>query len=418
MLELLAWPLLPFLGYWVGTWGRRDESAAGWAVALGVAAGGVGWTSGWFARVPVEPWISAGFSWLISSGYVLQRGKKGRLAKDETAELSRLKERAAELEREHAALRNDLQKSEREEARAFQIYALAKSLTESLSWDSMVNRFSQVLQQVTGSTDFLLYFTSWPSGEPELKLKSGVWPKESLPSAAPGPHPRWLPYGNSTLLQVPLRQGEELMGVLWIRWSDDSRPSVAEIEPVFEHLLIGFQKASLFARMESLSRLDGLTGVLRRQNFLEHVDAEWKRARAFRTTFSLMLVDADHFKKINDRHGHPVGDTVLARLGEILKQGVYETDAVGRYGGEEFAVLLSRSEPECVRRKADILRERMAGEDFQAGAERFKATISIGLAHFPRDGHTVEQLLEAADRALYAAKELGRNRVVDFQEIK
>jgi diguanylate cyclase (GGDEF)-like protein len=102
----------------------------------------------------------------------------------------------------------------------------------------------------------------------------------------------------------------------------------------------------------------------------------------------------------------------LRRTGQILKESVYETDIVGRYGGEEFIILLPRAEAAGVMRKAEALRQRFEQEVISSGFENLKITVSIGLAHYPQGGKTADALISSTDRALYQAKETGRNRVV------
>src|SRR5258706_14740655 len=97
-----------------------------------------------------------------------------------------------------------------------------------------------------------------------------------------------------------------------------------------------------------------------------------------------MMVDVDHFKQVNDSHGHAAGDAVLKRIAELLKESVYETDVVGRYGGEEFILLLPKADPEGVRRKAEALRQKIEKEVISAGFEKLKLTISVGLRPYPQ----------------------------------
>jgi diguanylate cyclase (GGDEF)-like protein len=130
-----------------------------------------------------------------------------------------------------------------------------------------------------------------------------------------------------------------------------------------------------------------------------------------------MIADIDHFKRLNDTYGHQFGDAVLKRVAQLLKAGVYETDFVGRYGGEEFGIVLPRADSAGLLRKAETIRSRIAAETFSQGLEKVKLTVSIGIAHFPRDGAGPDELVAAADKALYAAKEGGRDRVVDAGSI-
>jgi len=131
-----------------------------------------------------------------------------------------------------------------------------------------------------------------------------------------------------------------------------------------------------------------------------------------------MLLDIDHFKDLNDTYGHQFGDQVLQQLGEILRGSVYDTDFVGRYGGEEFAILLPRAQPDGVLRKGEAIRSAVEGRAFQLAGERVQVTVSIGIAHFPRDGQTEDLIVQQADQALYEAKERGRNRVVDISDVR
>ena len=108
---------------------------------------------------------------------------------------------------------------------------------------------------------------------------------------------------------------------------------------------------------------------------------------------------------------------MLKRVGALLRAGVYETDFVGRYGGEEFGIVLPRADFAGVRRKAEAIRSKIEEENFVQGLETVKLTVSTGIAHFPRDGMTARDLIAGADKALYKAKETGRNKVVDAGDV-
>jgi diguanylate cyclase (GGDEF)-like protein len=178
-----------------------------------------------------------------------------------------------------------------------------------------------------------------------------------------------------------------------------------------EELGMALNKAILFSQMEMHSRVDGLTGLLRRQPFMDRLAEELKKAKAFNTPFCVLMVDIDHFKAVNDSHGHGAGDIVLGRIGQLLKEAFYETDVVGRYGGEEFIVLLPRAHLDGVLRKAEAMRKRIEAELIVCGFTQLKVTVSIGVARYPDHGLTGEDVIAGADRALYQAKESGRNRV-------
>ena len=156
-------------------------------------------------------------------------------------------------------------------------------------------------------------------------------------------------------------------------------------------------------------RIDALTGVLNRRSLETAIHAHFEAHERF----AVLFADIDHFKSINDRFGHDVGDTVLKAVAEMLKEGIRPGDAVGRYGGEEFVLLVTGAGPESARLVAERHRKTIAGIDF-SGIGPDQVTLSIGVAVFePEAGdETPEDLVKRADLALYRAKNEGRNRVM------
>ncbi|MDO8757631.1 MAG: GGDEF domain-containing protein, partial [Elusimicrobiota bacterium] len=219
---------------------------------------------------------------------------------------------------------------------------------------------------------------------------------------------------------VPIREGNEILGYLYARVPEGSSSEawLAKTQSFVSELGVAFRRVKLFQEVERLSEIDGLTGVRRRGAFDKKINEELVRAKTFKTTFGLMLLDIDHFKSLNDRFGHPFGDQVLKRLGSVLNSLVYDTDFVARYGGEEFAIVLPRAEPAGALRKAEAIRAAIEAELFSVGFEELRVTVSIGVSHFPRDASTPEELVARADAALYAAKSAGRNRVVDSDALR
>jgi diguanylate cyclase (GGDEF)-like protein len=163
--------------------------------------------------------------------------------------------------------------------------------------------------------------------------------------------------------------------------------------------------------LERLATTDVLTGVCNRRVLLERLELELRRCRRYSSRLCVLLLDLDHFKRVNDAHGHLAGDAVLLAVGRILRTRVRGTDVAGRYGGEEFCVVLPETDLEPGRELAERLRQHVAAEPFTAGATTFHVTCSVGVAHFGDPRQKVTDLLQAADEALYRAKELGRDRV-------
>jgi two-component system cell cycle response regulator len=164
--------------------------------------------------------------------------------------------------------------------------------------------------------------------------------------------------------------------------------------------------------MSSVVR-DGMTKLFNKRYFIERLDSELKFAQRHGTTLSLLMLDLDHFKKINDTLGHLAGDTVLATVAAVLLKAVRNEDVVARFGGEEFAIILRAIDVEPAQLTAERLRKLVEGTPIILdGGKQTRATVSIGLASYPTTPcKTLEELVDAADKALYRAKDGGRNRV-------
>ncbi len=166
--------------------------------------------------------------------------------------------------------------------------------------------------------------------------------------------------------------------------------------------------------LEQLSFTDPLTGLGNRRHFEERLHQEIARARREGGVLSCLMVDLDHFKRINDRYGHPAGDAVLREVARALRTGVRAFDTVARYGGEEFVLLLPGARQEGALSAAEALRQTIAGLRIRVEglAEPISVTASIGVASFNGRHEGEPRLLEGADQAVYRAKRDGRNRVV------
>lgn len=155
---------------------------------------------------------------------------------------------------------------------------------------------------------------------------------------------------------------------------------------------------------------DSLTGLLNHTAIHEQLDREIAQAARRKAPLSFAMLDIDHFKRVNDVYGHPVGDQVLKRLSQMLKQRLRRTDTVGRYGGEEFALVLSDVNASAAFKMLDTIRNDFSTVRHHAGEKEFAVTFSCGVADFPSFGK-LSTLCEAADKALYEAKHAGRNNV-------
>jgi diguanylate cyclase (GGDEF)-like protein len=171
------------------------------------------------------------------------------------------------------------------------------------------------------------------------------------------------------------------------------------------------------AQVEALSRTDSLTGMLNRYRFMEIVQQEFDRAVRSGTPFSLLLLDLDHFKRVNDTYGHLVGDLVLKEISHQLQAEVRSVDAVGRFGGEEFVVVLPSMELADAEAIAQHICQHIASLVITIPTGTLQVTVSIGIAGYTPEDQTVEQVINRADQGLYAAKAQGRNTYCFGQNI-
>ena len=167
-------------------------------------------------------------------------------------------------------------------------------------------------------------------------------------------------------------------------------------------------------KLLQLATSDALTGLFNRGYVDDRFALELSRARRYGKRLTVAVIDADRFKMLNDTHGHPSGDRVLQKIGAILRDSFRESDTVGRYGGEEFVVILPETDMNAARRKLESLRDLVASTSIELSArsEKVGVTISAGLASFPADGEDAAQLFALADDRMFQAKREGRNRVV------
>lgn len=180
-------------------------------------------------------------------------------------------------------------------------------------------------------------------------------------------------------------------------------------------LALGLQRVGLYRQVQESAIHDGLTALLTRRHFRERLEEEVTRAIRRKTTLAFLMIDLDHFKGVNDSFGHLVGDVVLREVASLIQQSVREIDLVGRFGGEEFGVALPETDQTRALQVADRIRQGIGSALIRAYDEEVSVTVSIGVAVFPTNAGTAEQLIEKADQAMYQAKTAGRNRSVAVQ---
>jgi diguanylate cyclase (GGDEF)-like protein len=213
---------------------------------------------------------------------------------------------------------------------------------------------------------------------------------------------------------VPMISQGEVLGLLAVSVPDgpDAALELAAATTISEQLAIGISNINLREVLRRQSTVDELTGLYNRRYFDETLRREVFRAERMRASLAVVMIDLDHFKRMNDTYGHEAGDLVLRTVGRCLRESVRRSDIACRYGGEELVLVLPECDAAAARTSAETIRTRIAALELHHGdATLPQVTASFGIALWPAHGESAGALVQSADRALYAAKHEGRNRV-------
>jgi diguanylate cyclase (GGDEF)-like protein len=215
---------------------------------------------------------------------------------------------------------------------------------------------------------------------------------------------------------VPLLAKDKLLGALNV--SDSKANTFAEKD--FELFISLANQAAIAienARLYRYAVTDEMTRIYNHRYFQQRLDEELMRATRYDNRISLLILDVDHFKNFNDTYGHPEGDRVLKMVAKLIERSVREVDIVARYGGEEFVVICPEKNGEGSLTPAERIRSSVAEYDFRINGKPAPITVSLGIACFPDQAKSKEELIQKADFALYYSKQHGRNRVSLFNPI-
>jgi diguanylate cyclase (GGDEF)-like protein/PAS domain S-box-containing protein len=257
----------------------------------------------------------------------------------------------------------------------------------------------------------------WETGAPLLVNDYHSWPGrkreyDSLPSRA--------------LVGAPIRWGEELLGIIDTMAYLPHQYTQTDLDVLgmfAAQAALAIRNARLYRKIEQISATDELTDLFNRRGFFQLGEREFERALRFGRPLAALMLDIDHFKRVNDTYGHPIGDLVLRALADCLRQSTRGIDVAGRYGGEEFTLLLPETDHPVAIQIAERLRQSIA--DLSIPIRRGKGNpapvdirinVSIGVAFMQQDIPNLSVLIDHADQALYGAKNSGRNCVVVWEE--
>lgn len=256
-----------------------------------------------------------------------------------------------------------------------------------------------------------------------MELKQSVYIQEPIPLVIEllSPFPEHIQqqlinligfHAGTKAISLPLITGETVVGVITL-WGDDIRETDQPAALLFSsQVAIAIQKAQLITKIQQMVITDDLTGVFNRRGMFTLGQQEIERARRFNHPLSLLFIDVDYFKDINDQYGHHIGDEVLLHIARRIRKNIRDLDYIGRYGGDEFLVILVESDLEEAIGISSRIMASLAGESIQSSVGSVSATLSIGVAELNDLDEGFDSLVVRTDHLLYLAKESGRNRII------
>lgn len=219
--------------------------------------------------------------------------------------------------------------------------------------------------------------------------------------------------GIRSAVRVPIRLHGAIIGLFILNSRKPACYSEADLSilgPVTDHLALAIERYFLFEEITRLSLTDELTGCGNRRMLSQEMEREIRRAERYGRHLGLLMLDIDHFKRVNDTYGHLAGDLVLKDMSSLIRGNVRDIDTCIRFGGEEFLVILPETDTDGAVATAEKIRTMVAGSVYYAGENVLRITVSVGIAVYPVHAESAQQLVDKADAALYRAKIEGRNR--------
>lgn len=414
------WSLLFFFAWRSRQWAVLAAGAAiflGWQIYFGIHAG--------FSLLPLL-W---GICMLLSASLILvDLIFKARVKKRSVLSAEKGRELAA-LRKKFDSRQQSLEHLENQVASLLNLFEIARELSEAIDFSGLAESLSKTLRNELAFSRVSLWMPQINKETGAKCFRGMIVNRESSPEIDPPPPPEallsQLEQGRQMVREnnawyFPAFDQNELYAIFAIQ--DAEEKDLAKIEVLSSFLALLIKKISLYETIRELAIIDDLTQVFVRRHFMERLTEEIKRSQRFKTPLSLLMLDIDHFKRYNDDFGHLVGDATLKKVAEIIKVNVRRVDLVGRYGGEEFIVVMPETRQKDAQDIAERIRSHIARHIFKVYHVETKVTVSQGIAVYdPQNsalglgaepGLVVDRLIQAADKCLYQAKEDGRNRVM------
>jgi len=292
------------------------------------------------------------------------------------------KEKHADYKRQLKTLSQDLEKLNAQVTGITLLYETTRDVSQTLEEDEALTLLKIKLKQFIDFDDCFL-----------VKAKKEEKPDESI------------------YYHLPLLVEGKITSYLAIKNLNIKDLSIEHLHIVAGQFALVLKRIGLYRRLQELAITDGLTQTLSRRYLMERFMEEYRRCLKFSLKLSFLMLDVDNFKKCNDKFGHLVGDIVLVNIADEIKKNIRQVDFVGRFGGEEFAIILPETDKEGAKFSAERIRSAIEAITIKAYDEAIRVTVSLGVATFPEDGRVAEELIDRSDWSLYRAKQTGRNRV-------
>ncbi|MDR2192599.1 MAG: diguanylate cyclase [Endomicrobium sp.] len=396
-------------------------------IALLCAAVSIFFTIKFMGRAPVPAALSCAFficAAIVPYYFSMRISRVKKVYLQRNSDIKNKREEALLL---HSQIYADKKRHEEEFEKIMQFYISARGLSKNINMQEYASIAGKIFSNKPGITSVNIF-----------DRKRSKW--ECLYCERPFFEKQWLQYLNSNrdLLDIvraseietpqfcpknesavflPLKMQNEILGCLTLTCEKDyAERYVLEGQIFSPQISLSVKRIKLMEEISEKARNDGLTGLYKRRYFIERLQNEIEREKRYPKGFFIMMLDIDWFKKVNDKFGHLTGDRVLVSVSKTLSDSCKFGTFAGRYGGEEFIIFVPVSTESEALDIAKEINKAIAAKKYKSGEESFRITISVGIAGFPADGDTVDELIKASDAALYEAKESGRNKVVIYKK--